>query len=390
VQQLTVYQEIADNAQAATQARLVILTRFDPVRREARMMAWSARHAGPSQHALAAATRLFPTFDPAKVVVPVDLNRYSRQVYLEGRMVLAPFLAVAAGSVDDRILQLASTIAGIRHALICPLKSGDRVLGALGFLTARELTEPQRRICEAFVRQATLTLENAHLLALLQEQVAALEASRRRITAAEERLRREIAELLHGRVQTRLLVAWHRLGECEQLLEHSPAQARTLLREVRAQLDEIREREVREASHLLHPAIIRVGLGPAIRSLAARFQEHLRVVVQQDPALAPLDDPAQNQIPEPVRLAAYRFVEEALNNVWRHAAARTVTIALERAGERQLAVRVQDDGQGFDPAQLHPGLGLSAIAARVAQVGGTWQLTSAAGQGTCLSAVFPL
>ncbi len=389
MEQPAVYQEIADNARAATRARLIVLTRFDPVRCEARMMAWSARHAGPSQRALAAATRLFPAFDPAQVVVPADLNRYSRLVYLEGQPVLAPFLAVAAGSVDDRILQLASTIAGIRHALICPLKSGDRVLGALGFLTARELTEPQRRTCEAFVRQAALTLENARLLARLQEQVAALEESRLRLTAAEERQRREIAELLHGRVQTRLLVAWHHLGVCEQLLEQDPAQARALLQQVRAQLDEIREREIREASHLLHPAIIRVGLGPAVRSLAARFQEHLRVVVQQDPALAAVDDPAQNQIPEPVRLAAYRLVEEALNNAWRHAAAQTVTIVLERVGQ-QLAVRVQDDGQGFDPAQLRPGLGLSAIAARVTQVGGTWQLTSAAGHGTCLSAAFPL
>ena len=44
-----------------------------------------------------------------------------------------------------------------------------------------------------------------------------LQRSRQQVTAAEERLRREIAELLHGRVQSRLIVAWHRLGQCQRL-----------------------------------------------------------------------------------------------------------------------------------------------------------------------------
>ena len=99
-----------------------------------------------------------------------------------------------------------------------------------------------------------------------------LNRSRFRMASAEEGLRKEIAEMLHGKVQTSLLVAWHRLGECEGLLEKDPSEAKALLQEIREELDRIREREVREASHSLHPSVIRVGLLPAVRTLLESFE----------------------------------------------------------------------------------------------------------------------
>jgi signal transduction histidine kinase len=51
---------------------------------------------------------------------------------------------------------------------------------------------------------------------------------------------------------------------------------------------------------------------------------------------------------------------------------------------------VQDDGRGFDPATLKPGLGLSSSAGRVDQMGGTWRIKGAPGQGTSVTAELPL
>jgi PAS domain S-box-containing protein len=224
----------------------------------------------------------------------------------------------------------------------------------------------------------------------LREQVQDLQRSREQIITAEENLRREIAEMLHGTVQTRLLLVWHRLGQAISLLDTDPEQARRLLAEARDDIDDIREREVRQASHLLHPAIIRVGLLPALRSLADRYSERFQVSVRTDPALTRLDDPTQNRIPERLRLIAYRIAEEALSNVDRHARAGRVEIGLRAVGDTGIEIEVWDDGQGFDPERTEPGLGLSTIAARVGQAGGIWRITSAPGQGTRLSAYLPL
>jgi CheY-like chemotaxis protein len=242
-------------------------------------------------------------------------------------------------------------------------------------------------VAAAYSRQALLAEENARLLGILREQIDELERSRRLIAAAEERLRRQIAELLHSRVQNRLLLAWYRLEDCRALLGDHPAGA--LLDEVSQQLYQVREHDVREVSHLLHPSIIQVGLVPAVERLTEDYLPHFRVELTVDGAVAQLDDPADNGLPEALRLAAYRVVEEALGNVARHAEASHVEVALGMQQE-QLLVSVCDDGHGFDAGGVRAGLGLSSIAARVGTVGGSWRVTSTPGQGTLLEAFLPI
>src|SRR5439155_8155532 len=120
--------------------------------------------------------------------------------------------------------------------------------------TRDELDDPHRRTCEAFARQAALTLENEALLDEMRAQAAELRRARQRTAATEERLRAEVAEQLHGPVQTRLLVAWHRLAQCRDLLTSDPDAAVRLLDEVREEIDRVREDGVRSASHQLHPS----------------------------------------------------------------------------------------------------------------------------------------
>ena len=103
-----------------------------------------------------------------------------------------------------------------------------------------------------------------------------------------------------------------------------------------------------------------------------------------------LDDPAHSRIPESFRLIVYRVVEEALNNALRHAQPRRVTIRLALRPDRLLHLSVEDDGRGFDPQTFQEGLGLRTAAVRVQQLGGVWQLTSAPGRGTTLTAILPL
>jgi len=108
-----------------------------------------------------------------------------------------------------------------------------------------------------------------------------------------------------------------------------------------------------------------------------------------------------------VRLGFYRIVEEALNNVQRHASASRVQVSLRlvnspvdpsspdpswEPGSRNawIELAVDDDGMGFDPKTTSFGLGLQLIAARVADLNGQWDVTSRPGGGTHLRVVAPL
>ena len=226
-----------------------------------------------------------------------------------------------------------------------------------------------------------------------RRRVDELERSRALIVQAEEDLRREIAEQLHGGVQTKLLLAWYRLVECRGLLAADPGRAAALLDEIADTIEGIREQDVRQVSHRLHPSVIHVGLVPALETLvegSAKGSAGRRSVdVRTDDCVLALDDPVANRLPDPVRLAAYRVVEEALANVYRHAQASRATVELT-APDGTLEIVVRDDGRGFAPGQALAGLGMNAIAARVGQLGGAWWLDSAPGRGTTLTVRLPL
>jgi signal transduction histidine kinase len=235
---------------------------------------------------------------------------------------------------------------------------------------------------------AQLRGTNTELLAQLQAQVEELARSRGLITEAEERLRRELSEVLHSRVQNRLLLVWYRLDEARELLASNPAAAAEQLADIRQLVDDIREQDVRELSHRLHPSIIRAGLLPALESLSEEMPR-LEITIQADADVRALDNTGRDGIPETVRLTAYRVVEESLGNVVKHADASHVDVLLAIV-DGELSLQIRDNGRGFDGHALQPGLGLGSIAARVGRVGGRWSIDSTPGQGTCVAVLLPL
>lgn len=88
---------------------------------------------------------------------------------------------------------------------------------------------------------------------------------------------------------------------------------------------------------------------------------------------------------------ALHIVNEALTNIRCHARARQVQIAVTRTDDRA-RFTITDDGQGFDPQANHGDhhLGLTIMKARAERSGGRLTIQSTPGQGTCITAVFPL
>ena len=82
----------------------------------------------------------------------------------------------------------------------------------------------------------------------------------------------------------------------------------------------------------------------------------------------------------------FRIAQEAINNVIKHARAKSVTINL-KAGDGRIVLTVEDDGRGFDAEALFNGdnrlsLGLVGMRERTALLGGTFNIVSRPGQGT--------
>jgi signal transduction histidine kinase len=383
------YQEIVDNARAATGALFVNFAWFDP----ATMLVHVGANAGEPRVIRAgveAIRRLIPGWDPADVVLPADANPCTARVFFGRETIDEPFEEVVRGTVPGWLARIAGTVVGMRRTYSCPVMLQDAVVGSLSFHTPAALSASERSVCDAFARQAALAIENARLLRLLREQVEEVGVSRRLISAAQDRQRREVAELLHGRVQTRLLLVWHQLGQVGGRWPDAPPELLALVEAARHDLDRVREEEVRRASHLLHPSVIQIGLQPAIRSLARAIESQLEVEVVTDAALQAADDPGENRIPEAARLTAYRVIEEALANVVRHAGVARARVELGVDGEGRLQVGVRDEGRGFEPGRRSDGLGMRAVAGRVADAGGEWGVVSAPGEGTRVWCRLPL
>jgi len=131
----------------------------------------------------------------------------------------------------------------------------------------------------------------------------------------------------------------------------------------------------------LRPAVLDdLGLATALHALARRCRtDDLSVECELSP-------------PEPVLgtdldTTVYRLIQEALTNITKHAHARLAKVSLLIEG-RQITVRVQDDGVGFDPAKQSAGYGLVGLRERVTLAHGTLS-TESSGAGTTVLATFP-
>jgi signal transduction histidine kinase len=133
------------------------------------------------------------------------------------------------------------------------------------------------------------------------------------------------------------------------------------------------------------PLLDEVGLAAAIGQYATRAGELAGFVAQ-------VTDESAGELPDELRVVAYRIVQEALANVRAHAKASRVAVRLEEA-DGGLLVRVSDDGVGFLPglADRRPAghLGLISMREQAAMAGGWSRIASAPGMGTTVEVWVP-
>jgi signal transduction histidine kinase len=227
----------------------------------------------------------------------------------------------------------------------------------------------ERDLVESVRATAGLVLENERLAAEVRAQLEEVRASRARIVAAADEERRRLERDLHDGAQQRLVALSLKLALART--EADPVTG--------ASLDHAREdveqalAELREFARGVHPSVLREdGLDSAVEALARRAPLPVEII-----------GTARGRLPDPIELAAYFFVSEALTNVAKHARATHATVTIERE-QRRLTLAVADDGIGG--ANASRGSGLAGLSDRLAALDGTLMVQAEPGAGTKLVA----
>lgn len=201
----------------------------------------------------------------------------------------------------------------------------------------------------------------------------------RRLNQALENEAKRVAGALHDE-QAQLLASAH--FAFAGLAADLPPRLQGRIDELRALLHRI-ESDLRRLSHELRPPVLdSLGLKPALQFLAENVARRARIQIAVDGK-----DPGR--LPPDVEITLYRIVQEALNNVARHARASRASVELHAARKR-VSCTVRDDGIGFaaDRAPAN-GLGLIMMRERLSALDGTLKLSSRPRRGTTLRAEIP-
>ncbi|MFQ6028914.1 MAG: sensor histidine kinase, partial [Dehalococcoidia bacterium] len=158
---------------------------------------------------------------------------------------------------------------------------------------------------------------------------------------------------------------------------------------IQDELKRVQDEDLGQVSRELYPAIIKMGLVPALRSLVSRFADLLEIDLSFDQRIADLDAAGEAGLPEKRRLGIYRIAEEALNNVMKHGSASHAHVTVTRDGNN-LVLTIIDDGRGFEHTELDNCHGLMMMRDYGNAIGGKTEITSSVRQGTSIRLVLPL
>ncbi|MEN3356291.1 MAG: hypothetical protein V7637_273 [Mycobacteriales bacterium] len=298
---------------------------------------------------------------------PLDGGDLASMVFKTGRSVRIDDYDDVPGSIAAFVREEL----GISCSVGSPIVSEGRLWGVL-FVHSKQTDERLPQNTESRLTDFTELVATAIANA---ESRAELSASRARVVAAADETRRRIEHDLHDGIQQRLVSLRLELRAAQVTVPPELGELQGTLSGLAEELASVFD-ELREISHGIHPAILSEGgLEPALGALRRRSAVPVK-----------LDLHAERRLPEPVEVAAYYVVSEALTNAAKHAHASVVKVELH-ADDAILRLAIRDDGiGGADPK----GSGLLGLRDRIHALGGTLQVASPTGEGTTLLIEVPL
>jgi two-component system, NarL family, sensor kinase len=235
-----------------------------------------------------------------------------------------------------------------------------------------QLSAADQRLLADLTRQAAAAVHSVVVTAQLQR-------SRERLVSALEEERRRLRRDLHDGLGPALAAQTLKAGSARALFTRDPERAKALLEELEVDAQTAMADIRRLVYNLRPPALDELGLAGAIRQTAAAHAGGMQMTVDLPDQIPPLS--------AAVELAAYRIAQEALTNVTRHARARRCRLRLTI--NENLGLEVVDNGIGIAGAGP-PGLGLSSIRERAAELGGISSIGPGLSNGTRVFVQLPL
>jgi signal transduction histidine kinase len=271
-----------------------------------------------------------------------------------------------------------------KSTICVPLRAGFETYGVVLFATVNgnAYTAQHVELLGVYCNQATIALQNASLYQSLREE-------RDKIVGKEEEARHKLARELHdGPTQDVAAIAM-RLNFARLLLERDPKRARAELE----RLEDLAHRTVKEIRSMLfalRPVILETeGLVAALKQHAANLLQNDGLPVEIDP------EGYRDCLDLETQGVVFAILEEALNNARKHAHASRVRLRLAVKDDVFVA-EVMDNGRGFDVEAVEQSyrsrgsLGMINLRERADLIGGTVNVESVQGQGTCVTLVVPI
>jgi signal transduction histidine kinase len=257
---------------------------------------------------------------------------------------------------------------GLRNQLMIAVAAMFLCGLALAFATARNILRLERQ-----------TLAHLKDVTGARQELRSLSA---RLVETQENERKNISRDLHDAVGQSMSAVQFELHGLSVALAPYPDPLRTRVNRIR-ELVESSVAMVRNMALLLRPSMLDdLGLATALEWQANQVSRSTGVRIKI------VADALPNELPEEHKVCVFRIVQEALNNVCRHANASSVEITL-MAVDGKLSVTIRDDGRGFLNTRK-TGLGLIGMQERVEGLGGSLAVKSEPGKGTGIDVSLPL
>jgi signal transduction histidine kinase len=296
----------------------------------------------------------------------VSIMSFSRGEGLAGKVALSGEPAIVEdATLDERVTAKVIQAEKIRGLIQIPIRVAGEVYGIFSadYLEPHHFTEEEIRLLSAFAQRAGLAIETARLHER-EQQIAVMQE------------RNHLARDLHDSVTQSLYgVSLYAEVALQLIRSGEPEKAGKNVKELKAMsLDALAE--MRLLIYELRPSVFDAeGLVAAIQArldaVEGRVGLETNFVIEGDISLTPQ-----------VEQGLYRIVQEALNNVLKHAHARAVTVTLQQQ-KHMVCLEVADDGVGFDPlAACEAGcMGLNGMQERAQEMGAEFVITSQSGSG---------
>jgi signal transduction histidine kinase len=270
-----------------------------------------------------------------------------------------------AGSGAEAVLLVPLQFRGRTSGVLLAI---DRIAGDSAFDAEDE------RVAAAFASAAATAVATAQSVETerLERSIAGAEAERRRW--ARELHDQTLQGL--GALQVMLRSAARKGSVDADLLERASEQLGVEIEGLQEIIADLRP-----------AALDDIGLAAALTSLAERRSAAAALDLECDIDLAYENSRLPDRLSPSIEDAAFRLVQEAFNNIAKHAGATHVRLIV-REGD-QLDMRIEDDGTGFDPTATSNGFGLLGMRERAELAGGSLSFDSAPGAGTRVHVVLP-